>query len=83
MNIYWLANEEMKRLWEEMRINDERIASGKLDDDEYQICDNNCAILMQEIAKFRKIILSNLKDNDPLLQEKVAELALIGDTNER
>lgn len=81
MNIYWLANEEMKRLWDQWGIENEQ-AKAALTKNVKQYYLDNCDALQEEIVRFRNLIFKNLKDNDPLLQEKVAELALTGDTHE-
>lgn len=78
MNLYELVNEEMKRLYLEMERNRENWARNS-GSSFYQVRHNEAE---ETLRKFRDAILDQFKNHDQKIQEKIAELALTGSTDE-
>lgn len=84
MNIYDLVNEELKRLYAERDMlirlfHEEAHRNGRIGAGQQHA--ENARFVGMEIAKFRAAMLETFTNHDEKIQEKIAELALTGDSD--
>lgn len=82
MNLYELVNEELKRMYDERDMWLKMSMAMKVDSSDGRLSGERYRKLDNEIIDIRKKLFSQIENYDKKIQEKIAELALTGNTNE-